>query len=107
MATNGVVSNPGSRFRKLKKRQDTCGGWPGRRPTVRGVAMSPVDHPHGGGEGKASGGPPSVTPWAKPTKGPPAINSRSKASKRKSKSRSGWKTPFIDKGFYEEIISQT
>jgi large subunit ribosomal protein L2 len=43
--------------------------WRGWRPTVRGVAMNPVDHPHGGGEGKTSGGRPSVTPWGVPTKG--------------------------------------
>lgn len=43
----------------------------GIRPTVRGVAMNPVDHPHGGGEGKTSGGRPSVTPWARITKGQP------------------------------------
>lgn len=43
--------------------------WKGIRPRVRGVAMNPVDHPHGGGEGKTSGGRPSVTPWGKPTKG--------------------------------------
>jgi large subunit ribosomal protein L2 len=40
--------------------------WAGRRPKVRGVAMNPVDHPHGGGEGKASGGRPASTPWGKP-----------------------------------------
>ena len=43
--------------------------WMGRRPKVRGVAMNPVDHPHGGGEGKSSGGRHPVTPWGKPTKG--------------------------------------
>jgi len=43
--------------------------WMGRRPKVRGVAMNPVDHPHGGGEGKTSGGRHPVTPWGKPTKG--------------------------------------
>ncbi len=43
--------------------------WLGRRPVVRGVAMNPVDHPHGGGEGKTSGGRPSCTPWGVPTKG--------------------------------------
>lgn len=43
--------------------------WLGRRPKVRGVVMNPVDHPHGGGEGKASGGRHPVTPWGKPTKG--------------------------------------
>jgi large subunit ribosomal protein L2 len=43
--------------------------WMGIRPTVRGVAMNPVDHPHGGGEGKTSGGRHPVTPWGKPTRG--------------------------------------
>lgn len=43
--------------------------WQGRRPKVRGVVMNPVDHPHGGGEGKSSGGRHPVTPWGKPTKG--------------------------------------
>ncbi|KJW05896.1 ribosomal Proteins L2, C-terminal domain protein, partial [Orientia tsutsugamushi str. UT144] len=43
--------------------------WLGRRPVVRGVAMNPVDHPHGGGEGKTSGGRHPVTPWGKKTKG--------------------------------------
>jgi len=43
--------------------------WMGRRPTVRGVAMNPVDHPHGGGEGKTSGGRNPVTPWGQPTRG--------------------------------------
>ncbi|MDA9163314.1 50S ribosomal protein L2 [Rickettsiaceae bacterium] len=43
--------------------------WLGKRPHVRGVAMNPVDHPHGGGEGKTSGGRHPVTPWGKPTKG--------------------------------------
>ena len=43
--------------------------WLGKRPKVRGVAMNPVDHPHGGGEGKSSGGRHPVTPWGVPTKG--------------------------------------
>ena len=43
--------------------------WLGKRPKVRGVAMNPVDHPHGGGEGKTSGGRHPVSPWGKPTKG--------------------------------------
>jgi large subunit ribosomal protein L2 len=43
--------------------------WMGKRPTVRGVAMNPVDHPHGGGEGKTSGGRNPVTPWGQPTRG--------------------------------------
>lgn len=68
IATNGVVSNPDSRFKKLEKAGRSR--WLGRRPIVRGVAMNPIDHPHGGGEGKTSGGRPSVTPWGKPTKGP-------------------------------------
>jgi len=49
--------------------------WLGRRPMVRGVAMNPVDHPHGGGEGKTSGGRHPVTPWAIPTKGHKTRNS--------------------------------
>jgi large subunit ribosomal protein L2 len=44
--------------------------WLGKKPVVRGVAMNPVDHPHGGGEGKTSGGRHPVTPWGKLTKGP-------------------------------------
>lgn len=55
--------------------------WLGRRPKVRGVAMNPVDHPHGGGEGKTSGGRHPVTPWGKPTKG-------YKTRKRKNRSNS-------------------
>ena len=43
--------------------------WIGKRPSVRGVAMNPIDHPHGGGEGRTSGGRHPVTPWGKPTKG--------------------------------------
>jgi large subunit ribosomal protein L2 len=43
--------------------------WLGRRPKVRGVAMNPVDHPHGGGEGRTSGGRHPVSPWGMPTKG--------------------------------------
>lgn len=67
IATIGIVSNTNSRFKKLKKAGQSR--WLGRRPIVRGVAMNPIDHPHGGGEGKTSGGRPSVTPWGKPTKG--------------------------------------
>jgi len=43
--------------------------WKGKRPSVRGVAMNPIDHPHGGGEGKTSGGRHPVTPWGQPTRG--------------------------------------
>lgn len=50
--------------------------WLGIRPNVRGVAMNPIDHPHGGGEGKSSGGRPSVSPWGKPTKGQPTRSTK-------------------------------
>ena len=66
IATNGTVGNLNYRFTKLRKAGQSR--WLGKRPTVRGVAMNPIDHPHGGGEGKTSGGRPSVTPWGKPTK---------------------------------------
>jgi large subunit ribosomal protein L2 len=55
--------------------------WRGRRPKVRGVAMNPVDHPLGGGEGKSSGGRHPVTPWGKPTKGYKTRNKRKASSK--------------------------
>jgi len=66
-ATLGEVSNNEHNLEKLGKagRQR----WKGVRPTVRGVAMNPVDHPHGGGEGRTSGGRHPVTPWGTPTKG--------------------------------------
>ncbi|MDB2668936.1 50S ribosomal protein L2 [Alphaproteobacteria bacterium] len=67
MATIGAVSNPDQSNIKLAKAGRSR--WLGRRPSVRGVAMNPVDHPHGGGEGKTSGGRHPVTPWGKPTKG--------------------------------------
>jgi large subunit ribosomal protein L2 len=50
--------------------------WLGKRPTVRGVAMNPVDHPHGGGEGKTSGGRHPVTPWGQPTRGYKTLNNK-------------------------------
>jgi large subunit ribosomal protein L2 len=67
MATIGAVSNPDNQNIKLGKAGRNR--WQGRRPHVRGVAMNPVDHPHGGGEGKSSGGRHPVTPWGVPTKG--------------------------------------
>ena len=67
MATIGAVSNPDQQNVSLGKAGRSVGL--GRRPSVRGVAMNPVDHPHGGGEGKTSGGRHPVTPWGKPTKG--------------------------------------
>jgi large subunit ribosomal protein L2 len=67
MATVGSVSNPDNQNTNLGKAGRKR--WLGRRPVVRGVAMNPVDHPHGGGEGRTSGGRHPVTPWGKPTKG--------------------------------------
>ena len=67
MATVGAVSNPDHSNIKLGKAGRNR--WAGKRPSVRGVAMNPVDHPHGGGEGRTSGGRHPVTPWGKPTKG--------------------------------------
>jgi large subunit ribosomal protein L2 len=67
MATVGAVSNPDNKNIKLGKAGRKR--WLGKRPSVRGVAMNPIDHPHGGGEGRTSGGRHPVTPWGKPTKG--------------------------------------
>ncbi len=67
MATVGAVSNPDHSNISLGKAGRSR--WLGRRPSVRGVAMNPVDHPHGGGEGRSSGGRHPVTPWGVPTKG--------------------------------------
>ena len=67
MATVGAVSNPDHSNINLSKAGRSR--WLGRRPQTRGVAMNPVDHPHGGGEGRTSGGRHPVTPWGKPTKG--------------------------------------
>jgi len=73
-ATLGTVSNL---TKKIKKKN---AGWSrrmGKRPSVRGVAMNPVDHPHGGGEGRTSGGRCSVTPWGKLTIGKPTVLKKS------------------------------
>ena len=67
MATIGAVSNSDQGNIKLGKAGRKR--WLGKRPSVRGVAMNPVDHPHGGGEGRTSGGRHPVTPWGRPTKG--------------------------------------
>ncbi|MCF8495474.1 MAG: 50S ribosomal protein L2 [Alphaproteobacteria bacterium] len=67
MATVGAVSNPDHMNQNLGKAGRNR--WKGRRPHVRGVAMNPVDHPLGGGEGRSSGGRHPCTPWGKPTKG--------------------------------------
>ena len=68
MATIGAVSNPDNMNEVWGKAGR--GLHMGRKPSVRGVAMNPVDHPHGGGEGKTSGGRHPVTPWGKKTRGP-------------------------------------
>lgn len=73
-ATLGVVSNENRNLNSVGKAGRNR--WYGKRPNVRGVAMNPIDHPHGGGEGKTSGGRPSVTPWGKPTKGSKTSRSR-------------------------------
>ena len=67
MATIGAVSNPDKQNISIGKAGRNR--WLGRRPSVRGVAMNPIDHPHGGGEGRTSGGRHPVTPWGKGTKG--------------------------------------
>ena len=67
VATIGSVSNPDNKNTNMGKAGRNR--WLGKRPSVRGVAMNPVDHPHGGGEGRSSGGRHPVTPWGVPTKG--------------------------------------
>tara|TARA_B100000686_G_scaffold354289_1_gene463763 strand:+ start:961 stop:1794 length:834 start_codon:yes stop_codon:yes gene_type:complete len=77
MATVGAVSNSDNQNINLSKAGRKR--WLGKRPEVRGVAMNPVDHPHGGGEGRTSGGRHPVSPWGKPTKG-----ARTRSKKKKS-----------------------
>tara|TARA_Y100000768_G_scaffold369572_1_gene334604 strand:- start:292 stop:1116 length:825 start_codon:yes stop_codon:yes gene_type:complete len=67
MATIGQVGNRA--FEQIVSGKAGRSRWLGKRPKVRGVVMNPVDHPHGGGEGKTSGGRHPVSPWGKPTKG--------------------------------------
>ena len=78
LATVGAVSNPDHGNINIGKAGRNR--WLGRKPGVRGVAMNPVDHPLGGGEGRSSGGRHPVTPWGKPTKG-----KRTRANKRTDK----------------------
>lgn len=73
-AVIGVVGNGEHSLRKLGKAGATR--WRGVRPTVRGVVMNPVDHPHGGGEGRTSGGRHPVSPWGTPTKGHKTRNNK-------------------------------
>src|SRR5512137_341523 len=90
-ATIGAVSNPDHMNTSIGKAGRSR--WLGRRPHNRGVVMNPVDHPHGGGEGRTSGGRHPVTPWGKPTKGKKTrsnkfttkfiVTSRHKAKKKK------------------------
>lgn len=74
VATVGAVSNPDHGNISIAKAGRNR--WLGKRPHVRGVAMNPVDHPHGGGEGRSSGGRHPVTPWGKPTKGKRTRNNK-------------------------------
>lgn len=80
-ATIGIVSNDFSLLTVSGKAGRSR--WLNKRPKVRGVAMNPIDHPHGGGEGKTSGGRTSVTPWGKPTKGGKTSRSTNKLKKLK------------------------
>ena len=74
MATIGAVSNPDNSNQQIGKAGRSR--WLGRRPHNRGVVMNPVDHPHGGGDGRTSGGRHPVTPWGKPTKGAKTRNNK-------------------------------
>ena len=107
MATVGAVSNPDNMNTSIGKAGRTR--WKGRMPHNRGVAMNPVDHPHGGGEGRTKGGRHPVTPWGFPTKGEKtrknkstdevhhAEPSRSKKNRKdRDMARSVWKGPFVD-----------
>jgi large subunit ribosomal protein L2 len=78
MASVGAVSNPDHMNTNLGKAGRSR--WLGKRPHVRGVVMNPVDHPHGGGEGRTSGGRHPVTPWGKPTKGKRTRRTRRRTS---------------------------
>jgi large subunit ribosomal protein L2 len=74
MASIGAVSNPDQQNINYGKAGRIR--WLGKRPSVRGVAMNPIDHPHGGGEGRTSGGRHPVTPWGKGTKGKKTRNNK-------------------------------
>ena len=79
MATIGQVGNPEHENQTIGKAGRSR--WLGQRPNVRGVAMNPVDHPMGGGEGRSSGGRHPCTPWGKPTKGHKTRNKKARSSK--------------------------
>jgi large subunit ribosomal protein L2 len=74
MASIGAVSNPDNSNQQIGKAGRSR--WLGRKPHNRGVTMNPIDHPHGGGEGRTSGGRHPVTPWGKPTKGAKTRNNK-------------------------------
>jgi large subunit ribosomal protein L2 len=89
-ATVGAVSNPDHMNASIGKAGRSR--WLGQRPHNRGVTMNPVDHPHGGGEGRTSGGRHPVTPWGKPTKGKKTRSNKSTSkfivtSRHKSKKK--------------------
>ena len=89
MASIGAVSNPDNMNQSIGKAGRSR--WLGRRPHNRGVAMNPVDHPHGGGEGQTSGGRHPVTPWGQPTKGYKTRNNKRTSSliiRRRNKGKS-------------------
>ena len=73
-ATIGQVSNVDNKNQKIGKAGRNR--WLGKRPSVRGVAMNPVDHPHGGGEGRTSGGRNPVSPWGQSAKGKRTRNNK-------------------------------
>ncbi|MFQ5355304.1 MAG: 50S ribosomal protein L2 [Mariprofundaceae bacterium] len=79
MASIGVIGNGDHSNRKIGRAGSSR--WLGIRPSVRGVAMNPVDHPHGGGEGRTSGGRHPVSPWGVPTKGHKTRNRKKKSSR--------------------------
>ena len=85
MATIGAVSNPDRMNENLGKAGRNR--HKGKRPSVRGVVMNPVDHPHGGGEGRTSGGRHPVTPWGKPTKGAKTRDKKKSSNKLILRSR--------------------
>ena len=104
MATVGQVGNTDHENVSIGKAGRNR--WKGMRPTNRGVSMNPVDHPHGGGEGKTSGGRHPVTPWGQPTRGYKTRNNkrtdkfivsrRSEVERDRDMARSTKKGPFID-----------
>jgi hypothetical protein len=105
MATIGAVSNPDNIERIDRQGRSSPLARPS--PHNRGVAMNPVDHPHGGGEGRTSGGRHPVTPWGKPTKGNKTRNNKrtdqvhrppphTQEVRADAMARSIWKGPFVD-----------